>query len=368
MKNRKLLILSLITVAVILAATITARWHAPETTITKEILFPELGNRINDIAAITIKGNKHTVELKRQDELWVLASSDNYPALVNKVRAAVINTAELKLLEEKTGNPAMYSRLGVEDPDSDDATSLLVTLITSAGEEAASIIAGKPRQSAGSKPGLYVRFPDQTRALLVEGMLDVSANDADWFERNLFDIPSGYIKNVNIEYADGTSFEIFKERKEEPDFQVRGIELESSAAKIILTRIGRSLEEMRADGVQSLENFSFPEEIITTTTTTFDGLIITARVAKINNKSYAHFTFAADPVVDATEEKTTEETGEGSTETLSALTEDFKPDPVQEAKYLTETLSPWVYRIPDFKYEALTSNPGNLKRTAIQAE
>src|SRR5690606_9131811 len=104
---------------------ITAKWHAPETTITKEILFPGLSDRINDIAAITIKGNKHTVELKQAGEQWVLASSDNYPALVNKVRAVAINMAELRQLEEKTANPDMYSRLGVEDPDSNDASSLL---------------------------------------------------------------------------------------------------------------------------------------------------------------------------------------------------------------------------------------------------
>src|SRR5690606_31803241 len=131
----------------------------------------------------------------------------------------------------------------------------------------ASLIAGKPRQSAGSKPGLYVRLPDQARALLVEGVLDISANDADWFERNLFDIPSGYVKNVLIQYADGNSFEIYKERKEEPDFQARGVTLESSVAKIILTRIGRSLEELRAEGVRALDNFTFPEETTTTTVT-----------------------------------------------------------------------------------------------------
>jgi hypothetical protein len=367
MKNRKLLILSLVTIIVILAASITAKWHAPETTITKEILFPELESRINDIAAITIKGSKNTVDLKQQDELWVLASSDNYPALVNKVRATVINMAELKLLEEKTGNPDMYPRLGVEDPDSNDATSVLVTLKTGTGEKAASIIAGKPRQSAGSKPGLYVRLPDQTNALLVEGMLDVSANDADWFERNLFDIPSGFIKNVAIQYADGNNFEIYKEFKEQPDFQTRGIPIESSAVKIILTRIGRSMEEMRADGVKGLGSFSFPEETVTTTATTFDGLIITAKVTKVDNKAYAHFTFAVDPSAQNEENKTAE-ASEDTTDTLAGLTADFKPDPVQEAKYLTETLSPWVYQIPDFKYEALTSNPGNLKRTTIQEE
>ena len=362
MKNRKLLILSLITLAVILAASITAKLHAPQSTIAKQTLFPGLANQINDIIEISIKGDGRTVLLKKQGEIWVLESADNYPALFNKVRAMVINLAGLKIEEEKTGDPALYARLGVEDPESKDANSLLITLKTSGNEEAASIIAGKPRQSAGSRPGLYVRLPDQTRALLAEGMLDVSGNPAGWFERNLFDIPSDFIKNVTIQYAEGNVFEIYKEQKEQIDFQPKGISGENSAVKIIMTRISRSMEEMRADGVHALDNFSFPEESITTTATTFDGLIVTAKTARIDNKAYAHFTFAVDPSATREDSVTDEEESEDTADAFAGLTTDFKPDPVQEAHYLTETLSSWVYQIPDFKYEALTSNPGNLKK------
>ncbi len=365
MKNRKLLLLSLITLAVIVAASITAKLHAPQSTITKQILFPELANQINDIVEIGIKGDRQTVLLKKQGNIWVLESADNYPALFNKVRALVINLADLKIEEEKTGDPALYARLGVEDPESKDANSLLITLKTSGNVEAASIIAGKPRQSAGSKPGLYVRLPDRTRALLAEGMLDISGNPADWFERNLFDIPSGFIKNVTIQYADGNVFEIYKEQIEQIDFQTRGITVESSAAKIIMNRIGRSMEEMRADGVRVLDNFSFPEETITTTATTFDGLIVTAKTVRVDNKAYAHFAFAVDPSA-TQEDSVTEEENEDTTDAVAEPAADIKPDPVQEARHLTETLSPWVYEIPDFKYEALTSNPGNLKKPTIQ--
>jgi hypothetical protein len=356
MKDRKLLLLTLVTLAVITAAAITAKLHAPQSTIAKQSLFPGLANQINDIVEISIRNDRQTVLLKKQGDNWVLESADNYPALFNKVRALVIHLADLKIEEEKTGDPDLYARLGVEDPASKDANSLLITLKSSGNEDVASIIAGKPRQSAGSKPGLYVRLPDQTRALLAEGMLDVSGNPADWFERSLFDIPSNYIKNVTIQNSDGKVFEIYKDQIEQPDFQSRGISGDNSATKIILARIGRSMEEMRADGVQALDNFSFPEETATTTATTFDGLMITAKTARVDNKSYAHFTFAVDPSA------TREEESEDLTDTAAESAKDFKPDPQQEAHHLTETLSPWVYQIPDFKYEALTSNPGNLKK------
>ena len=367
MKKRKLLILLLITLAVILAASITAKLHAPQSTISKQILFPELANQINDIVEISIKNDRQALLLKKQGEIWVLESSDNYPALFNKVRAMVINLAELKVEEEKTSDPALYARLGVEDPETKDANSLLITLKTGENIEVTSIIAGKPRQSAGSKPGLYVRLPGQAQALLAEGSLDVSGNPPDWFERNLFDIPSGFIKNVTIQYADGNIFEIYKEQKEQLDFQTDSNAGESSAAKIIMARISRSMEEMRADNVRALNNFSFPEETVTTIATTFDGLIITAKTARLDNKTFAHFTFTVDPSI-IQEINVTEEEIDSTTDKFAGLTADFKQDPVQEARYLTETLSPWVYEIPDFKYEALTSNPGNLKKPTNKSD
>lgn len=125
---------------------------------------------------------------------------------------------------------------------------------------------------------------------------------------------------------------------------------------------------MRANGVRSLAGFSFPEDSVTTTATTFDGLIITAKVAKVDNKSYAHFTFAADPSAAEADDIKTEGTDTDTTDAFAALGADFKPDPVQEAKYLTDTMSQWVYQIPDFKYEALTSNPGSLRRTPALEE
>jgi len=101
MKNKKLIVLAIVTLAVILAAGIASRLRAPQSTINTQVLFPELAGRINDIAAITIKGNKGTIVLQQQGERWVLASADNYPALFNRIKQNVVGMSELRIVDEK---------------------------------------------------------------------------------------------------------------------------------------------------------------------------------------------------------------------------------------------------------------------------
>src|SRR5690554_4141837 len=104
MKNKKLFILAIITLVVILAAGIAAQMRAPQTTVEKELLFPQLAGQINAVNSVTIQSHDGTVSLKQNNGQWVLESSDNYPALFNKIRAMLINLAELRIAEQKTSN------------------------------------------------------------------------------------------------------------------------------------------------------------------------------------------------------------------------------------------------------------------------
>jgi len=263
MKNKKLLILFLITITVIIAAGITARIRAPQSSIERKLLFPGLADQINNVSKVTIKENKNTVELLEQDKKWVVKNLDNYPANFNKVRATVINLSQFKIVDEKTDNPELYSRLSVEDPATEHSTSSLVTLFNNSGQELASVIIGQQRLSSSSKPGLYIRKPDRKQALLVEGVLDISATDVDWINQELMHISSAQVRSVTIQYPDGKQFEINKAMKEQPDFDIRGNGGDiPSASKIIINRIATGLEEMRADGVKAVKNFTFPEDMI----------------------------------------------------------------------------------------------------------
>lgn len=351
MKNKKLLILFLITIAVIITAGITARLRAPQSNLEKELLFPNLADKINNIGKVIIKGNRNTVELQEQNNKWTVTKLDNYPANFNKVRAAIINMSQFKIVDEKTDNPDFYSRLGVDNPSSSDSSSLLVTLFNNSNQELVSVIIGQQRQSSSSKPGLYIRKPDQKQALLIEGGLDISANSIDWINRDLMHIPSAQVKNITIQYPDGKIFEINKETKDQPDFNIKGTSGEMpSASKIIINRMATGLEELRADGVKSVNNFTFPDDSITTTVTTFNGMVVTARLAQQSGHTYAHFSFSA--AADVTGAMNVQDGSAGGN------TDSVNPE---ELLQKLSALSEWVYQIRDFKYEALTSDPESIK-------
>ncbi len=366
MKNRKLFILAMITLVVIIAAGITAKMRAPQTRVEKELLFPALAEQINAVNAVTIQSHKNTVTLKQHNGQWVLESADNYPALFNKIRATVLSLSELRIAEEKTSNPELYKRLAVEGPEH-EGRSLLITVKDKADQTLASLIVGDPRQSSGSKPGMYVRRPDGQQALLAEGSLQISANQVDWFERSLFNIPPEAVQSVKISYPDGKEIEIYKDTKEEPDFKTRGMNIENeSAAKIILKRMSTGLEEMSVDGVLSAQNFTFPENTIITTVQSFDGLQVTVKLAKVEDKAYAYFTFAANPLSPEEQLPDTETSADTeSTDTAApagaTTAENQQPSPEEIVRMTNEAVGAWVYQIPDFKYEAMTKNPEDLK-------
>ncbi|MBI4006396.1 MAG: DUF4340 domain-containing protein [Gammaproteobacteria bacterium] len=356
MKHKKLLILSFITVAVILAAGITAKLRAPQITKSKDDLFPELAAHINNVSKIDIRGNQRSVLLRQKRNIWVIENADNYPALFNKVRETVINMSELRILDEKTDNPDLYSRLGVEGPEAEGTTSLLFTFRNDTDQEIAALIVGSQRQSSSSKPGLYVRKLNNPKALLVEGTLNITDHKEDWFERNLFDISSARVREVQIKQPDDNNLIIYKENKGQTDFELQNItEEKKNISRIILNRIGTSLEEMRADDVRSLDQFMFPDDTIVTTISTFDGLKATVKSAKIDGKTYAHFEFSFDPALAAAQQETSEPLAEEKPATDKVSAE-------QEARILKDSMSNWVYQIPDFKYEALTMNIDNITK------
>ena len=274
MKRQQLLVFSAITIVVIVAAGLFTHSRAPQTKIEKETLFPELADKINDVARIEIVSEDRTVILQKQDKLWVLQSADNYPAQFDKVKDTVISLSELKILATKTDKPKLYSELGVEGPDAEDSTSQLLILKDQSGTPLVSLIVGKSRKSSAgkSRPNLYVRKPDAKNALLVEGYLQIKSHNADWYERYVIHIPAARIQNINIVKSNGNHLKINKPSEGETEFKL--VEGKTASPSVLLNKLATFFEDMRVDGVHGIDSFEFPDDATLTTFTTFNGLVI----------------------------------------------------------------------------------------------
>jgi hypothetical protein len=350
MKHHKLLLLSAVTIVIIITAAIFTQSRAPRTTIEKETLFPELANRINNVTRIEIKSSEDpdVILQKMEGGQWALQSADNYPAQFDKVKDVVVSLSQLKILATKTDNPKLYPELGVEGPEGNNTSSLLLTLSDQSGTTLASLIVGKPRKSStgSNRPNHYVRKADAKNALLIEGYLQLKPNNNAWYERNVIHIPASRIQGVDIVKSNGEHLLIRKHARGDTDFKV--IEGNTASPSVLLNKLGTFIEDMHVEGVHAADNFKFPDHATITTFTTFSGLIITVRNVHSDGKAFAHFSFKTSATSSG---PLNTEAGDGIPESHS---ETISVE--EESQLWNQFLSHWVYEIPEFKFETLDIN------------
>ena len=351
MKSKNLLVLSSLTIVVIIIAALFTQSRAPQTTIEKVTLFPELAEKINDVTHIEIKGSEDpgVVLQKMEDGQWTLQSADNYPAQFDKIKDVVVSLSQLKILATKTDNPKLYPELGVEGTEIKNTSSLLLTLRDQSGATLASLIVGKPRKSStgNSRPNLYVRKTDAKNALLVEGYLQLKSNNNDWYERNVIHIPASRIQTVKIVKNTGEHLLINKYAEGDTEFKV--LEGNTTSPSVLLNKLGTFFEDMHVEGVHAADNFVFPDDATITTFNTFNGLVITVKNILSDGKAFAHFSFT----MSATSESSVDETAGGNSETISVE---------EETRLWNEFMSNWVYEIPEFKFETLDIHVGQTPK------
>ena len=355
MNNRHILVIVL-TVIVVIAAVIVSQQRAPQTSRDKYALFPELAERINDVSELSVRDGHTTLTVRRVSGNWGVAESDNYPALLDKVKQTVLAVSALQVIAEKTDNPDLYKRLGVEDPHSKGATSYLLTL-SGNGEPLAELVVGKNRRSksAAGAPGLYVRIPDKQPALLVEGSLSVSADLIDWIKRDIIDIEGDRVNAVRLQPAGGTEL-VLKRDNSADDLTLQDIpEGKEQASEYLIGRMATMLENVYVEDVRKEGNIDFSRPVSEISVTTFDGLTAHIEVAESGDHTYAKFSFAA--------QEAGKDSGGGATdenEAGTAAEEDNKLTPEQEAGSLNSLVQGWAYRLSTTKAELYSQTLSDL--------
>ncbi|MCI0401797.1 MAG: DUF4340 domain-containing protein [Gammaproteobacteria bacterium] len=349
--------------------------RAPQTEIEKAVLFPELLPNINDVARVEIREKNEGITLTRKGDAWVLESGGGYPALFEKVKTTVVSIAKLRVLEGKTKNPGLYSKLGVEGIDDKNSRSILITLQDQAGNTIASIIIGKERvvRTGIGPASLYVRKPDAVQALLVEGDLDIAATVTSWVNPDIVNIASDRVREVIIEHPDGNRVDISRASTKEKAYTLADIpEGAKLTSQVTLNSMATALEDFRLEDVKAKGNPS-TENSRTTTVKTFDGLVAMITTTKVGDKAYSTFSFAFDPsAVMADEGGDHERSNEEGQETEAANEEQQqiklkkKEEVQEEVVALNKALSDWVFAIPDFKADILTKKLGDLVKSENQ--
>ena len=215
MSKRHFSILLLIAVVVAVAVFLIPSRTGQESEQEHGLFLPELADAVNDISMVRIsaKGGAEVVTMERSDSAWIVSESSGYPADWSVLRPLLADLSQAEVVEEKTSNPEYYHRLGVEDPDTEDAVSKLIEF--PGNENLPGVIVGN---SAQGRDGQYLRLQGEARSVLVDRDITLPLNINGWLARDIIDVPDSDVVSVQITHPDGEVVAIERESTDESDF------------------------------------------------------------------------------------------------------------------------------------------------------
>lgn len=169
-------------------------------------LFDGLRSKVGQIATINIVTKDGETALQRQpDGTWAIQSKDGFPARLDAVRDLVTDLTAATIVEAKTSEKSYYGRLGVEDPQSKDAKSVAVRLVTDKGDRLAGVIVGNadtggadPMNFSAGSSRRFVRRIGEDTTYLIEGNVRAERSAIDWADRTVVNIDGQRLKAVTI--------------------------------------------------------------------------------------------------------------------------------------------------------------------------
>ena len=152
-------------------------------------LFPNFNKE--QVVKIEITATGETTTLSKQDDNWVVASMDNYPADGEGVAELLSKVTEFKNTQRVSNNPEKQSEFEV------DSTGVEAKLMDASDKVLAHLFVGK------TTPGFlssYVRPADSNDVYVAQGYLQSVFNKdtRTWKDRTIFNFNKGIVTQLNI--------------------------------------------------------------------------------------------------------------------------------------------------------------------------
>jgi len=279
-------------------------------------VLPLKQDALNSVTALRIfKGDGSHATLTRAATGWIVAER-GFPADTGQVRKLLLDLSGLQAEEQKTRDPTLYSKLGVEDPSGVQSASTGVA-IDSTGSTV-TLIVGKTFGTAGT----FVRVAGQAQSLLATPQLTPDADPRHWLDRSLLDIAPDQVIEADVTPPQGPGYAVKRASQGSTEYRVdplpKGRELSdpSAPASQAGALAGLQLDDVRkaaADAAVAHASFR-----------TSDGVVIVIAGHPQNEQRYISISVSGD----------------------SAAAQ-------QRARELNARLSGWEFEIPGYRYETL---------------
>jgi hypothetical protein len=313
-------------------------------------LLPELQARVNELDWLQISGagDATLVTLRRGEDYWRVEEASGYRADWEQLRTLLTDLTQAEIVEPKTANPEYYSRLGVEDISQSEARGLMVDFGAASG--VAPLIIGN---RAAGQDGHYVRRRDDTESVLIDRSLEVPRDRMAWLDQSIIHVADSEVVEIEIVHPDGQRVRARKVSADDENFELldvpEGAEIQSAWA---VNSLAGGLASLTLESVVPASDLEWTDATRFGLVTA-DGLRIDADLSAVDAAGEADpgdreywirlqaslFQTAVESAVTAPEEGG--ETGD-------------------RAKAVNDRVNGWAYRIPKYKYDAMTKRMDDL--------
>lgn len=329
----------------------TAKDTAPES----GRFLPGLEEQVNEISwlQLTTAGGRTVATLERKGDLWQVNEASGYRADWDKVRELLSGLAQARLVESKTANPKYYDRLGVEDVSLESAGGTMVSFAPETG--LSPVIVGN---SARGRTGQYVRLADSESSALIDSVLNVPVDRSAWLETSIVDISDAEVVEVEITHPDGAVVKIVKASADDENFQLQNIpEGREAKSDWSVNALGNVLADLELDEVAARDDLDW-DGAGRLYLLTADGLVI--EVAMLERTG---------PEEGSDSEFWIQLEAQLFTTGIGAALEDesAEKDTRERASAINERVRGWAYRIPQYKYNAMSRRMEDLLKVNPEA-
>lgn len=164
------------------------------------LAFPDLAPRLAGAQKIELTRQNQATTLTRDGDTWRIEQAGGYPARPERIRELLTGLTELRLVEERTSDPARHADIGVDDPSREGSTAARLRLLDAQGQPIAELILGRRRvRTQGNVPeAIYVRRPSEAKSWLAEGRLVADADPQLWINRDIASLAPDRLRRVEI--------------------------------------------------------------------------------------------------------------------------------------------------------------------------
>jgi hypothetical protein len=301
-----------LTAAAVVAAGIAVSTQTEITSLTAgtDPAFPKLTENVNNVAKIEIRNVKSEFSMTLAGDDWGLDQKDGYRVEFQKVKSAIVNLSNFKLIEKKTADAERYERLELNDPSDADAKSRRIVMKDAKGDVLADVVIGKlnPNLFGTGGAGTYIRRADEKASWLARGQVELGEEPNNWMARQIVNYGQETVRRVVVANPEGAEIILAKSDAKDPNFTIENL----PAGRAIKNKdeadpLAGVMWRMMFDDVQKAEKQEWPEKPWVAYYSVWDGFTVRIETAKIGEDFWGRFSAKVDEDVSDAEKKASAE-------------------------------------------------------------